>query len=435
LRADCDRKKIILHFVLETVFLLKYWTKFMPQKPGLCTLFTSLLGMLLLVGCGDGSDSSSSNTQEPIKLGFLSSFTGTYNQNGFNGLAGVNLAVSEINASGGILGRQVVVVSGDDRSDPKAAVAEIRRLVGNEKIDALIGPISSQMTLATMPTLNEAKTPSISVSGSAELTPAFGPYHFSMLPSADSQAEAIVDYIATSAQARSAAIIYDDGAQATSTVNALIKELAKRNIELTGSEQYVISATDMTPQLSALRQTNPEVLIALTGTGSDSGYILKNRQELVWDIPVVGNITVAAGAASAAKIAGEAAYQGVFALNYKELTYCPGDTLGTSFYSKFKDRLRAFDPANYDLYAPLIVVYTYESVYALKAGLEGAKSLNGQNFAAWMETNNSLLSQTMSLPLDPSDTSHFLISSAALVLTENSYQLNPDGLMKRVGCP
>ena len=60
----------------------------------------------MLVGCGGGSDSSPSNTQAPIKLGFLSSFTGTYNQNGFNGLAGVNLAVSEINASGGILGRQ-----------------------------------------------------------------------------------------------------------------------------------------------------------------------------------------------------------------------------------------------------------------------------------------------------------------------------------------
>jgi ABC-type branched-subunit amino acid transport system substrate-binding protein len=400
----------------------------------LFTLLIGVFGMLSLVGCGGDNDSSSANTQVPIKLGFLSSFTGTYNQNGFNGLAGVKLAVSEINASGGILGRQVIVVQGDDRSDPTAAVTEIRRLVGTEKIDALIGPISSQMTLATLPTLNEARIPSISVSGSSALTPAVGPYHFSMLPSADSQAEAIVNYIVTSVQARSAAIIHDDGAQAISTVNALKKELAKRNIEFKGSKQYVISATDMKQDLLALRQNNPEILIALTGTSSDSGYLLKNRQELAWNIPVVGNITLAASAANAAKIAGVSAYQGVFALNYKELTYCPGDILGTSLFSKFKDRLRAFDPANYDSYAPLVVVYTYESVYALKAGLEGAKSLKGQNFATWMETNNLLLSQIMSLPLDPSDTSHFLISSAALVIAENPYQLNADGLMKRVGC-
>ena len=97
--------------------------------------------------------------------------------------------MAEINASGGILGRQVVVIEGDDQSSPTAAVNEMRRLVQIEKIDALIGPISSQITIATIPFLNEAKIPSISVSGSSAMTPAIGPYHFSMLPSADSQAE------------------------------------------------------------------------------------------------------------------------------------------------------------------------------------------------------------------------------------------------------
>jgi hypothetical protein len=153
-----------------------------------------------------------------------------------------------------------------------------------------------------------------------------------------------------------------------------------------------------------------------------------------WNIPVVGNITVAAGAENAVKISGVAAFRDVVALNYMELTYCPDYVLGTSFYSKFKNRLRTFDPTNYASYAPLVVVYTYESVYALKAGLEGAKSLNGPNFANWMEDNDSLLSLTMSLPLDPSNTSHFLISSAALTMAENLYQVNADGLMKRVSC-
>jgi branched-chain amino acid transport system substrate-binding protein len=414
------------------------WTKAMSKvRKFLFFNIGLLLVTLSLVGCGGGSDSSSTgNTQEPIKLGFFSSFTGTYRQNGYNGLAGVKLAVAEINASGGILGRQVMVVEGDDQSSPTAAIDEIRRLVQTEKIDALIGPISSQITLATIPFLNEAKIPSISVTGSSAMTPTVGPYHFSMLPSADSQAEAIVNYIATTLQVGSAAIIHDDGAQAASTVIALKKELTKRNIRFTGSQQYAISSTDMTDKLKALNDPNdpPGTLIALTGTSFDTAYILKNRQEMGWNIPVVGNITVAAAAESAVKIAGSAAYEGVVALNYKELTYCPGYALGTSFYSKFKERLRAFDPVNYESYAPLVVVYTYESVYALKAGLEGANSLSGPKFAYWMENNNLLLSQTMSLPLDPSDTSHFLISSAALAMAETPNQLNPDGLMKRVGC-
>ncbi len=113
---------------------------------------------LLLAGCGGGGDfSPANNNQQPIKLGFFSSFTGTYHQNGYNGLAGVKLAVAEINASGGILGRQVVVVEGDDQSSPTAAVNEMRRLVQIEKIDALIGPISSQITLATIPQGSQSK--------------------------------------------------------------------------------------------------------------------------------------------------------------------------------------------------------------------------------------------------------------------------------------
>jgi branched-chain amino acid transport system substrate-binding protein len=400
------------------------------QKILLC-----MLTILTLGACGSGSSNgNTANTQEPIKLGFLSSFTGPYNQNGFNGIAGVNLAVAEINAAGGILGRQVVVVLGDDRSSPLEAVTEMRRLVQTEKIAALIGPISSQMTLATIPILNAAEIPSVSVTGSSAMTPAMGPYHFSMLPSADTQAESIATYLATTVQAHSVAIIHDDGAQAASTAIALKRELTSRNIELKDVQQYAIHATDMTPQLSALRQTNPEYLIALTGTGSDSGYILKNRQEMGWGINVVGNITLAAQADNAVKIGGPAAYKDVVALNYKELTYCPGDVLGASNYSKFKKRLFAHDPTNYNHYAPLVVVYTYESVYALKAGLEGANKINGPSFAAWMETNSDKLSSVMSLPLHASKTSHFLISPAALIMAENPDQLNSDGLMKRLGC-
>ena len=179
------------------------------------------------------STSALAQSREPLKLGFLSSFTGPANQSGFNGIAGVNLAVKEINANGGILGRQVVVVQGDDQSDPTAAVTEMRRLVEREKVDAMIGPIASQITLATIPVLTQAKIPSISVTGSAAMTPQIGPYHFSMLPSADTQAEAITNYLEHTLHAKSAGVIHDAGAQTISTVQALRRLLGERKITLT----------------------------------------------------------------------------------------------------------------------------------------------------------------------------------------------------------
>lgn len=411
------------------------------MKRSLSLVLALLALSSILVGCGDGSDSSSSsqnnssNSLTPIKVGFLSSFTGHFSQSGYNGIVGVNLAVAEINASGGILGRQVIVVQGDDQSDPALAVTEMRRLVETEKIDALIGPINSQITLATISILNESKIPSISISGSSALTPALGPYHFSMLPSADTQAEAIASYLATTAHAQSVAIIYDHGDQAATTVIALERELAKRNIRLTGSEQYTIAQTEMLPHLEVLRNTNPDYLILLTGTGSDTGYILQDRQEMGWDIKIVGNLTVAKGAKSAAKISGVDSHNDVFALNYKGLTYCPDDALSVHNFSRFNNRLRAFDSEKYDSYSPLVVLLTYESTYALKGGLEGAKKINGPEFAMWMEAYASTLSSdVMYLALEASITSHFLIGPAELVMTENPDQLNSDGLMKRIGC-
>jgi len=380
-----------------------------------------------------GASFAQSN-QEPIKLGFLSSFTGAANQSGFNGIVAVNLAVKEINAAGGILGRQVRVLQGDDQSDPTAAVTEMRRLVQREKVDAMIGPIASQITLATIPILNEGKVPSVSVTGSAAMTPALGPYHFSMLPSADTQAEAIANYLATSTRAKSVAIIHDAGAQTVSTVDALKRDLAKRNIELKGAQEYALTATDMTPQMLSLRRANPDYLIVLTGTGSDTGYILKNREEMGWDVKVVGNNTVVAQAVNTVKIAGAASYKDVVAVNYKSVTYCQNDAVGGSEFGKLKDRLREFDSANYARYAPLVVAYIYDSVYALKAGLEGAKKVDGPAFATWMEANAGTLKGVLSSPLLASKTSHFLISSTALVMAENPHQLRSDGQMKRVGC-
>jgi ABC-type branched-subunit amino acid transport system substrate-binding protein len=372
-------------------------------------------------------------SREPIKLGFLSSFTGPASQSGFNGIAGVKLAIKEINANGGILGRQVEVIQGDDQSDPTAAVTEMRRLVQREKVDAMIGPIASQITLATIPVLNEAKMPSISVTGSGAMTPQVGPYHFSMLPSAGTQAEAIATYLEQSLHAKSAGVIHDAGAQTVSTVEALKNEASKRGITLTNVQQYELTATDMTPNLLTLRRSNPEYLIVLTGTGSDTGYILKNLDEIGWNVKVVGNNTVVAQVVNTVKIAGPNAYKNAVAVNYKAVTFCTNDPAGGSDYAKLGARLQAFDSANYPRYALPVVAYIYDSVYAMKAGLEGAGKIDGPAFAAWMEANAGKLKGVLSAPLVASKTSHFLISPAALVMVENPTQTR-DGLMKRVGC-
>ena len=130
----------------------------------------------------------------PIKVGAMIPLTGGGATVGESGQIAVELAVRNINAAGGIGGRQIQLVIADYQTDATVGVSEAKRLVFQEKIELLIGPTYSQVTLAVLPILNEAKIPSVNVSGSERLTPEVGPYAFSMLANAEAQSKLMVDH-------------------------------------------------------------------------------------------------------------------------------------------------------------------------------------------------------------------------------------------------
>src|SRR5690606_17792100 len=109
--------------------------------------------------------------QERLKFGALTEITGGAAQLGANALAGYRLAIKEINESGGILGKQVDLVIGDNQTDPTHAVSEATRLVAQERIMALVGPSLSQLALAVMPITTKANILQISTAGSTLATP------------------------------------------------------------------------------------------------------------------------------------------------------------------------------------------------------------------------------------------------------------------------
>ena len=369
----------------------------------------------------------------PIKIGFIASMTGTAATAGFNGIVGVNMAVKEINARGGVLGRQLAVVSADDQSDPTAAVNEARRLVQREKVDVIAGPIASQLTMAAAPVFTEGKVAQISISGAAAITTQVAPYHFSLLPSSEAQADAIANYIATTLKAKSVATIHDSGAQARSIIEAIKANFAKRGIPITGEEEYSLATTDMTPQLLTLRRGNPEAMVLIAGTGTDTGYVVKNLADLNWNIKVVGNISVVVQPAVTIKVAGPDAFKNTAGINYKSLTYCSTDAVGSSDYAKFAVRLKAEVGDKFPQYSPTVVSYIYDIVNVFKAAIEATKTTDGPTLTAWLEQSAASV-KVMTGDLNASKTSHFLVGPSALAMVENPDKLRSDGLQKRVGC-
>lgn len=97
--------------------------------------------------------------QQPIKIGALFILSGNFAGYGKSGSQGAQLAVDEINARGGVLGRPLQLIVVDDQGNPEVGVREARRLILQEKVDFLFGIDSSSVALAVAPSLTSTRFP------------------------------------------------------------------------------------------------------------------------------------------------------------------------------------------------------------------------------------------------------------------------------------
>jgi branched-chain amino acid transport system substrate-binding protein len=105
--------------------------------------------------------SSVSFAAEPVRLGFIYIFSGRAALHGEVAKQGAELAMAEINQAGGIAGREVIGIFEDSQAKPEVGVQAARKLVAKDKVDAVIGIISSDVAPAVSAAMNEMKTPLI----------------------------------------------------------------------------------------------------------------------------------------------------------------------------------------------------------------------------------------------------------------------------------
>lgn len=115
--------------------------------------------MLVALICCAWAGFSSGAAVEPIKIGAVLPFSGGVEVYGRQARLGLQLATTEINAHGGILGRPLEVIYEDDQTDPVAAVKATRKLNEQDGVFAVVGPITSRNLLAMEPTVESTKTP------------------------------------------------------------------------------------------------------------------------------------------------------------------------------------------------------------------------------------------------------------------------------------
>lgn len=253
--------------------------------------------------------------EAPIKIGAILSTTGTLAPFGTDALPGAQILVEEINAQGGIGGRPIQLVHVDDESKPEQTVSVAKRLIQQDKVAAVIGPVSSVVSASASAVFNESKVPAV---GCICYEGPITPYEFSVFPLAGmmlNQAQ-----FARERGVTRLGVISQAGSLAELIKATHVPVLEKEGLTIVGFEQFQATDTDLTPLLARLR-SNGAQQVYVAASGTPAALAAKNFKQLNYP----GHYWTFAGNANEAfiRLVGDAAdvvnMAGLKILVYKEL--------------------------------------------------------------------------------------------------------------------
>jgi branched-chain amino acid transport system substrate-binding protein len=200
-----------------------------------------------------------SAAKPPIKLGAVLRLS-IGAEDGIPARRGLEMAVAEVNKTGGIDGRQVQLIVEDEKDSPGAAVNAVKKLIEVDKVVAIIGPMTSGDMMAAGKVANDAKVVDISPTAT---TPALSGYGASLCRGCsriDRQAEVLTDYVAQNWKPKTVAIFYSNEPYGKGCAGIFSKFFEKHGIKVVAKESFNRGARDFKAELTKIKAANPDML-------------------------------------------------------------------------------------------------------------------------------------------------------------------------------
>ena len=255
----------------------------------LCLMLTCALLLTSLMGCGGQKESNASNNSgsETIKIGYFGPLTGGTAQAGQAALNGVQIAVNELNEAGGVLGKQLEVVSYDDKSSPEEAVKAATKLVQVDKVNAIFGSLHSANVQAASPVIEESKTICVAGGTSPTWLEQGYTYLFRSISNSSVSAKQLAKY-ADSQNLRKIALFTSNSEYGTSGADAFRTACSNYDIEFVASETMTDGDRDFTGQFAKINAANPDAVF-IWCLGDDLGAVTKQLRQSGFDGPILGS--------------------------------------------------------------------------------------------------------------------------------------------------
>ena len=247
------------------------------------SIAVSLAG--LVGGCNKSADPAGDN---PIKVGQFASLTGKEATFGISSDQGTILAIEEINAAGGLLGRKVKLLTEDTQSKPGEPATVVNKLIARDGVVAILGEVASSRSLEAAPICQQSKIPMVSPSSTNPKVTEVGDYIFRVCFIDPFQGTVMANFATKTLGAKKVAVFTDAKSDYSKGLAKFFKEKFTANGGTVVAElDYNGGDKDFKAQLTAIKAANPDAVF-VPGYYTDAALICVQAKQLGLNIPFMG---------------------------------------------------------------------------------------------------------------------------------------------------
>ena len=273
---------------------------------------------IALTGCGGGEKAKPAAQTNEIKIGGNVEMTGGVANYGNQALSGMKLAFKQVNEAGGVLGKKINLVLADNKSEPAEAANATTKLITQDKVSIVMGPIVSSNVLATVKIAEDNKVVVMTPTGTNEkITVDNGkvrPFAFRACFIDPFQGRVMANYATKSLKAKTAVIYIDSSSDYSKGVAAAFEEtFVKNGGKVAGKEAFLQKDQDFKATLTKIKAMNADIVF-IPAYYEEVGKIVKQARELGINQPLLG--TDGWDNPKVVEIAGAAALNNTFFSNH-----------------------------------------------------------------------------------------------------------------------
>lgn len=195
-----------------------------------------------------------------------------------------------VNSQGGIYGRKIRFVVGDDHYAPADSVEVVRRLVEQDKVFAIVGGLGDPTHLAVMNYLEENGVPDLFLGGGVmRFTDPVVRTRFGMTTDYATESKIMTDYIKENFAGKTEGVLYQNDEAGRTGLEESEKLLEGSDVRIISRQSYDFGQFDLTSQMQRLRADNPDFVVLMANPGAAASAIKVARELLDWDVPFIAS--------------------------------------------------------------------------------------------------------------------------------------------------